>query len=129
MRIHHIGYVVNDILKSIQEYEQLGFAKESEIVQDVARKVFICFMINGDYRVEFIAPCVSDSPVSNLLNKVGESPYHICYISADLDHDLKTLTSQKYLMIERPSSAVAIEGKRVAFLFKKNVGLIELVGE
>ncbi|WP_371372065.1 VOC family protein [Sporomusa aerivorans] len=129
MRMHHIGYAVTDIAKSIVEFNKLGFDVESEVFQDIDRKVALCFMRNGTNRIELVSPISNDSPVKNVLNKVGNTPYHICYISEDIAKDLKELATNKFIVIADIAPAIAFKGKSVAFLFKKDVGLIELVEE
>ena len=46
MKIHHIGYLVDDIEKAAQEFEQLGFTRTSEAVEDKTRQVYILFLDN-----------------------------------------------------------------------------------
>lgn len=129
MLVNHIGYLVKDINKSIAEFEKLGYIRESEVYNDLDRGVAICFIINGTVRVELVAPLAKQSPVSNLLGKAGESPYHICYISTDIEQDIKQLINDKYMIVVPKSPAIAFSGKQVVFLYKKYVGLIELVEE
>ena len=45
----------------------------------------------------------------------------------DLEDACAELRKQKYIMVSKPTEAVAFCGSRVCFLFNKNVGLIELV--
>ena len=127
MRIQHIGYLVKNIAKSVEEFLRLGYVQETEIYEDKDRAITICFMLNGGVRVELVAPMGDQSAVCNLLDKTGEAPYHICYVSDDWENDLRELTAAKYIIVAPEKPAIAFGGKNVAFLYKKNVGLIELV--
>jgi methylmalonyl-CoA/ethylmalonyl-CoA epimerase len=61
------------------------------------------------------------------LQKNGNSPYHICYDSEDIASDIAALKKQGYLLVTRPLPAPAMDGRPAAFMYGKNVGLIELV--
>ena len=49
LRIHHIGYAVSSIEKSIQKFEVLGYEAIGEVVDDVSRKVRIVFLENSGF--------------------------------------------------------------------------------
>ena len=129
MKIHHIGYLVKDIEKSIEVFASLGYICESEIVFDQNRGIDIVFMINGDYRIELVSPATDTSVVADTLKKIGNSPYHICYYTSDIQAAAAELKKQKFILIDAPAAAPAINGKNVAFLFNKQIGIIELVEE
>lgn len=83
--------------------------------------------MKGGPCVELISPKDDTSPVCKNLQKNGVSPYHICYETESLEESIAELKKQKFLMVSKPSPAVAFGGKRVCFLFSKSVGLVELV--
>lgn len=125
--IHHIGYLVKSIKDSIQVFEALGYVKETEIINDEARGIYICFLTKNGYRIEFVSPMDENSTVSGLIKKLGNTPYHICYEVEDIEESIESLKRQKYMLLQKPQEAVAIDGKKVAFLYEKNIGMIELV--
>lgn len=127
MEIHHIGYIVKNIAKSIPKFEELGFTPEGETVYDGHRDIDILFMTNGGYRIELVSPKSEQSVVYDTLKKFGNSTYHICYYSDDIEKDTSDLSKNGYVMLGEPLEAPAISGKRVCFLFSRQVGLIELV--
>ena len=81
------------------------------------------------YRVELIAPMCSGSPVDMYLSKIGPTPYHICYRSADIEADIKELLANRYKVSIPLAPAIAFGNKRVVFLYSLSVGLIEIVEE
>lgn len=127
MKIHHIGYAVKNIDFSINEFEKMGYQRYKDKVVDEKRKVVIQFMINKGYMIELIAPIGEDSPINNIIKKVGSGPYHICYETNDIEKQIIDLSEDRYILIQKPDKAIAIENRRVAFLFKKGIGIIELV--
>lgn len=129
MKIHHIGYLVKDIKKSVEQFQELGYSIEIDILYDGDRDVDICFMINEGCRVELVSPCSETSVVYAQLKRMGNGPYHVCYEVQDIESQMQKLREKKYVIMIQPQNAVAFGGKRVVFLYHKNVGMIELVEE
>lgn len=127
MKIHHIGYLVKRMPKAIAKFTFLGYVIESEEIVDDHRKAAICFMVNGEYRVELICPLGKDSPIYGLLSKYRNSPYHICYECHDIKESIMTLSENGFTVIQEPQEAVAISGKPVAFMMGADLGMIELL--
>lgn len=134
MKIDHIGYLCKNMQNSLEEFQNLGYQKQSEIYQDTlpledgqSRNVFICFLEKDGYRIELVTPINKDSVVYDTLKKRGEGPYHICYQVKNLEAELEQMVEQGYFVIQEPNKAIAFQNSRVAFLFKMGVGIIELV--
>lgn len=124
---NHIGIAVYDIDSSACYYIDAGY-KKSESIYDPVQNVWICFLFKeGMPKIELLAPLDNTSPVSNILEKNGVSPYHICYEVNDLESAISDLRRLKYLLVKRPENACAINNRRVCFMFNKHVGLIELL--
>ncbi len=127
MQVDHIGYAVKKMDKAIESFSVLGYSF-GEIFTDEKRGIYICFGNNGSFRIELISPIPGfESPADGWLKKNGPSPYHICYVSDNLEEDLETLSKQKFKVIIPPDTAIAFGGKRVAFLFNLQQGLLEIV--
>lgn len=132
-RIDHIGYAVSGIQKSLEEYLRLGFVLEQNVVFDEKRAVNIAFIKNNadGTRIELIEPEGEKSPAAGvLLKNTGlASPYHICYRGWNIFWEVNVLKCMGFLITSEPEPAVAMQDRCVAFLLKKDVGLIELVEE
>jgi methylmalonyl-CoA/ethylmalonyl-CoA epimerase len=128
MKIHHIGYCVNNIDKSILEFEKIGYERFDSKFNDIDRKIYIQFMKNGNMLVELVSPTnEGESSIDGILKKIGDTAYHICYEVEDINDEIEKLKQEKYILINQPQGAIAINSYEVAFLYKRNVGLIELV--
>lgn len=77
--------------------------------------------------VELLEPADAQSPVVQTIEKNGTAPYHVCYAVDNLDETLRSLRKQRYIVAVKPQIACAIGGRRVVFLYKPEMGLIELV--
>ena len=127
MKIHHIGYAVKSIEKSLSVFQLLGFAKEGNVTHDRKRNVKIQFIRNDDIRFELVEPISTNSPVSKLLDKNGSMPYHFCLFSNDIDLKIKILRKERFILLKNKETAPAIDNKSVVFLYHKEIGLIELL--
>lgn len=127
MQVHHVGYLVKDINKSIETFEDIGYVKSSEICFDQSRRINLCFLENNGYMVELVCPVNNESVAWKLLKKYGNSPYHICYETENLESGIERLTNKGYVVTAEPEVAIGINGLKVAFLMGRDMGLIELV--
>ena len=127
LKVHHIGYAVKDLRQSLEMFLIIGYTVEDEPIRDEKRKVEIAFVSNNNYLVELISPLDSDSPIQNYLGKIGNTPYHLCYETDDINEAVASLRKQRYLLIEAPNEAVAIDNRKVAFLYHPKYGLLELL--
>ena len=129
MKIHHLGYAVSSIEKSIPVFEILGWKTSSDITDDVLRKVRIAFLEKDAKYIELVAPLGDDSPVQQALkqNKGVPTPYHICYEVESLDAARAELKQKGFMPFIMAAPAPAIDNRRVEWFFALNLGIIELV--
>ncbi len=128
MKIDHIGYAVKDMEGAIRKFLFLGYRLCGKAVDDAERKVKIQFLLDSkDERVELVAPLEQNSPVDGWLEKNGNSPYHICYESEDMERDIAALKANGFIIVRRASPAPAMGGRQVAFLYSRETGPLELV--
>ena len=74
-------------------------------------------------------PNQEKNPVSGYLDKNNGMavPYHICYETPNLESAIEECRKNGFMVMQKPAPAVAMDGKRVAFLFCRDSGMIELV--
>lgn len=127
LHFHHIGIACRDITKSSKFYTLMGY-EAGPVTDDPIQHVRVCFLEKeGAPRVELLEPLDEQSPVARTLATAGVSPYHSCYEVADIDAAILMLRGQRFLLVSGPVPACAMGNKRIAFLYQKNTGLIELV--
>ena len=127
MQYHHIGIACESIDATAEHYIQLGYAKHDTII-DPLQNITICFLTHVSMPcIELLAPVDKDSPVVQIIAKNGTTPYHICYTVPDLKDAIRQLKRQRYVLVSSPKPACALDDKEVAFLYHKDVGLIELL--
>ena len=127
LTFHHIGIACKSIEKSQAFYVAMGYVP-SPVVEDPLQHVRVCFLDKeGSPRLELLEPLDEQSPVARTLATVGVTPYHLCYEVQDIEAAVTALRSQRFLLVNGPVPACAMGDRRVAFLFQKNTGLVELV--
>lgn len=127
LTFHHIGIACREIAKTVGFYLTMGYIA-APVVDDPLQHVRVCFLDKpGVPRLELLEPMDEDNPVSRILGSVGVSPYHICYEVQDIEEAIAELRRQRFLLVNGPVPACALDNRRIAFMFQKNTGLIELV--
>ena len=127
LSFHHIGIACRDIVKSMTFYTAMGY-QASPVIDDPIQHVRVCFLEkDGAPRLELLEPLDEQSPVARTLATAGVSPYHICYEVSDIMAAIEYLRGQRFLLVNGPVPACAMDDKRIAFMYQKNTGLVELV--
>ncbi len=127
LKFHHIGFAVRDLDATASLYENGGY-RRSAVVFDPIQHVSVCWLTReGAPIIELLAAADEVSPVNSILDKVGVSPYHCCYVVDRLEDAVEALRKQKYTLVKRAAEAVAFNGSRGWCLCDRNIGLIELV--
>lgn len=115
MRVHHIGYLVENMDAAIIQFEVLGYHVSQKPIYDSHRKIDICFMKNNETNVELVVPREDCKLFSTLKKRIGNAPYHICYSCDEYKKDSEKLIKNGWIQIQQLSEAVAINNQRVAF--------------
>lgn len=127
MTIHHIGYLVKKLERAQKAFAALGYVLSQDLVRDEHRKIDIVFYEKDGYRIELVSPYDSESVVGDLIKRLGNSPYHICYEVADFDAEVERLRDQRYVICGNDAPAPACGGHRVVFMIHPFLGMIELL--
>jgi len=96
-----------------------------KIIYDDFRKVDLCFLEKDGYVIELVSP--KGDSMANLIKRLGNSPYHICYMVTNIAHTSEELVSKGFVMCDAPHEAVALENKKVCFFIHPYMGMIELL--
>ncbi len=125
--IHHIGIVVDDIRTKSKIYqEKLGYVPESGIIHEVTQKVYVQFLILGNYRIELIQPVREESPVFKFLS-TGGGLNHICYESDDIEMTKQFLRKEYGALCVSDEWSKSIKNCKVAFFAKSNGEVLEII--
>jgi methylmalonyl-CoA/ethylmalonyl-CoA epimerase len=125
-RFHHVGMAVQEIGRSMELLRSLlGAEPEGPRYEDSNQGVRIQFVRAGDLRIELLESAGSPGPLDSILRR-GIALYHVCYEVDDLDERLLGLVNGGAKVVSGPKSAVAFDGRRVAFVIVQGL-MIELV--
>ena len=127
LSLHHIGIATKSIERSKQSYQKLGYTA-TKTVYDPNQKVNISFLSReNSLLLELIEPATEDAPVNNILKRSGTTPYHLCYETDGIERQIAQLKQEKFLILQQPIAAPALNHRKISFLFHRYIGLIELV--
>ena len=127
MKVHHIGYLVKKLDRALGAFQGMGYAVVQDKVRDEHRKIDIVFLEKDGYRIELVSPYEVESVVGELIKRLGNSPYHICYETGDLNAEIDRLRDERYVLCGDIAPAPACGGERVAFMIHPYLGMIELL--
>jgi len=83
----------------------------------------------GEPILELISPDSPESPAGKWIERIQGGPYHLCYKVSKLEKTLRTLRECGFVIAMKPVPAVAFAMQRVAFVWSKVTGLMELLEE
>ena len=128
MILNHVGIVVKNLEEQGEAYRRmLGLTPTSGIIEDPLQHVQARFW--KDPRgavVELIAPLGPESPAWRAAQKGGGLD-HLCYETPELDTFLAEAVEQGAKIVRQPVPAIAFGGRRIAFIYSLDLGLIELL--
>lgn len=114
---HHLGVGV----RSIKDV-----SPSSEVVTDPVQNVSVAFLCMNGVPLELVEPHGDHSPISESLEK-GRKLHHICYTVPDVEGVIKKCRKHGFHCIRRPVPAVAFDNRRIAWVYSKQYGLVELL--
>ena len=128
MKLHHVGYLVTNINKSINAFTLLETnIIVKEFIDNNRKAVFALLKTEGNL-IELIQP-MDDSSLNGLKNRYVNAPYHLCFCSREIEKQFDILREQGFFPMEEITPSALFEGKKVCFLFSKEIGIIELIEE
>ncbi|MEP7338508.1 MAG: VOC family protein [Acidobacteriota bacterium] len=114
----HIGLAVASI------GEAAGDGVES--VADETQQVSVAFINLHGIQIELIEPLTETSPISRNL-KQGQKLVHLCFRVPLLEAAIATARQHGFHCIAQPVPAKAFDERKIAWLFSRTYGLIELL--
>jgi methylmalonyl-CoA/ethylmalonyl-CoA epimerase len=126
LKLHHVGIVANSLVSHGAIYRDfLGVTADPPIFGDPIQRVRVQFLKDSEGQLlELLEPAAADSPVMRALAK-GGGLNHLCYEVANIEDEVRTAVERGAIQIGEIAPAVALGGRRIAFLFLPRVNLVE----
>jgi methylmalonyl-CoA/ethylmalonyl-CoA epimerase len=115
---HHVGLAVRSITDVA--------GQDVEVVRDDTQKVSVAFVDMAGVRVELIEPATDESPVTLSLQK-GQQLVHLCFEVTNIEQALETAKADGFHRLGPPVPARAFGNRRIAWVFSRTYGLLELL--
>lgn len=127
LKVHHYGLATDNLERSMETMRTLGYHVGS-ITFDAIQKVRVAFASRDDEAtIELVCDADENGPTRRFLAQVGGGLYHICYEVDSIEEAIKTLREKGFLLRHAPVPAVACGGRKIAWMYNRTIGLIELV--
>ena len=129
-KIRHVGFVVDDLDKTISYYQSLDIATMGPEATfespDKKGRIRGRFAQTGSMDIEFIEPVQGDSLHREFLNKHGDGINHIAFTVEDINQEVDELVGRGVKLVCRGETP---DGIKFAFFDTGKIGdvLIELV--
>jgi methylmalonyl-CoA/ethylmalonyl-CoA epimerase len=114
---HHVGLAV----RSIE-----AVAPDLEVWEDPIQKVRVAFLTLDGAPIELVEPASEDSPVTRSL-QAGAKLLHLCFEVDGIEEAASVGKGWGFRLIAAPVPAAAFGGRRIAWLFSAEWGLVELL--
>lgn len=114
----HVGIAVRSIAA-------LGLV-DLPVSRDLKQRVSVAFVETGGVTLELIEPLGDDSPVLRSLEK-GQPLVHLCFRVPDLELAIAAGKRAGFHRLGAPVSAPAFGNRRIAWVFSRTFGLMELL--
>ena len=129
-KIEHIGIAVKDLETSNKVFAAL-FGKahyKTEFVE--SEQVMTSFFKSDPNKIELLQATDKNSPIAKFIEKKGEGIHHIAFAVDDIENEIKRLTKEGFVAINKTPKKGA-DNKLVVFLHPKTTNgvLIELCQE
>jgi len=127
LKVHHYGLATDNLERSMETMRTLGYHVGS-ITYDAIQKVRVAFVCRDhEAMIELICDADENGPTKRFLSQVGSGLYHICYEVDGIEEAIKKLRAEGFLLRHAPVPAVACGGRKIAWMYNRYIGLIELV--
>ena len=117
VEFEHVGMVVESIENS---------AGEAKMTHDPIQKVNVAFVRIHGIEIEYVEPTGPDSPVAATLKR-GQTLAHLCFNTPDIGASIEAGKKHGFVCIAKPVPAVAFDSRRIAWMFSRTYGLVELL--
>ena len=117
MRLHHVGYVVNDLDQAAASYRALGFS-EGERHEIPEQHIVAMTFHAGTGWMELIQPTDPEGPIAAFMVKRGEGVHHVAFEVDDIEAKLAELKAAGVQLIDE-SPRTGAHGWQIAFIHPK----------
>ena len=126
MKFHHIGYLTNNLKRTINEFKKINYAKKTNIINDNLLKVKVVFIKNTNNLIELVKPYKKNYGLIKIIKNKNYA-YHFAYKVKNINKSIKKLKKMKFKIIVNPVPAKAFKNKKISFLKMKDGFIIELI--
>lgn len=127
INLNRCGLATENLTHSAELFRSFGY-QVSEPVLDPIQQAEVCLAyLESECPIELIYDSGEGGPKRGFIYIVGSGLYHICYEVDDMENIIGVLRRKQFLLKQKPVEATVFGGKRIAWLYNRDIGLIELL--
>ena len=124
---HNIVTDVKSIEKVKSIYLSMGYTVTGTVIEPV-QKVYVAYAKKKGFpTIEMLEPLDDTSPVKGILNKNGNTPYHMCWAVSDLQATIADMRKEGFRPLSKPVPGHGLDDALMVFLYNINYGLIQIM--
>lgn len=124
--IDHVAVTTDDLVSTLRHYLALpnSFIQKGPGVNG-SQNVRYAFVEYSGVKIEILSP-EGDSPILSHIDR-GAGAYHLCYVVNDIMLACDVAEKKGAKIVVYPREDEAFDGRKVAFLYHKDLGLFEFL--
>jgi catechol 2,3-dioxygenase-like lactoylglutathione lyase family enzyme len=131
-RVHHVGFVVDDLAAAERLFAALGYARRGDAVEDGYQRAELVFLERtganpSEPLIELIRPLDEKARTYEFTKRNQFQIHHLCYATDDIAVAISQARTARFTQVQPVVPAPAIGGSRIAFFYARAVGLVEVV--
>lgn len=123
-KIHHVGYVVDNIDTYVGGFP--GAVLENRVFDPLQDAELSVYTVGDGARLEFIQPAGPSSFTWGFLQRSGAGLHHVCYEGLSLPAVEQAIRDQRMLKLRGPMPAVLF-GRDVVFAITRQKAIVEFL--
>lgn len=105
----------------------MGYTVTGTVIEPV-QKVYVAYAKKKGFpTIEMLEPLDDTSPVKGILNKNGNTPYHMCWAVSDLQATIADMRKEGFRPLSKPVPGHGLDDALMVFLYNINYGLIQIM--
>ncbi|WOG26341.1 VOC family protein [Endozoicomonas sp. 8E] len=123
---HHLGVACKSVEQEAIVWEKVGYSRKGEAFVDPIQGVRGEFWVGPGPCLEFLENLDCRDVLNPWINK-GIKIYHQAFIVNDIHEQIERVKFNGAVLVQEPTKSVAFHGKEIAFVFLKNMSMIEFI--
>lgn len=128
LKFHHLGLATDNFKLTMKTLKNFGYKTKSiKYNKNYNVKNALC-VSKTEPDIEIVSKGKGKSPIDNIIKKLPQLVYHICYICNNLEKTLKKFKKNNIQVVKITDSYLSpFEGVDASFFYIQGLGIVEIM--